>query len=137
MAKKKPLAESGGGKALYGGCINVLMGDTGFLCPNGEMTAVMATEAYEQVVAPFAGTIKNLYVNLDTAPGTSRYRDFYVRKNGVNTAVAVSLTGTQKTGNSGTAMATVAAGDLLAIYYEKSGGVANTRARYGFEIDPL
>jgi hypothetical protein len=75
-----------------------------------------ATEFNYQLLIPCAGVIKNFYVEVNTAPGATTFI-YTVRKNGVDQTLAVTLSGTAKTGNDtdvGHAI-TVAAGDKISI----------------------
>ena len=67
-------------------------------------------------VCPTAGTLKNLYIRLSQNPGggTKGY-NFTVRKNGVNTLLTVTVSGTNTTGNDTTNAVTVIAGDVLTL----------------------
>jgi hypothetical protein len=81
-----------------------------------------ATEANEQTIWPCPGTFSNLIVNLDGAPGTlgsGKGWTFTLRKNGVDTALTVTIMETATTARDIVNTVTVAAGDLLTL-----GGVA-------------
>jgi hypothetical protein len=77
-----------------------------------------ATEANEQTIWPCAGTFANLIVNLDGAPGTGgsgKGWTFTLRKNGVDTALTVTIMETATTARDITNSVTVAAGDLMSL----------------------
>ena len=73
------------------------------------------TEPRYWILFPSPGTIKNLYVKQASAPGGTKTVTWTVRKNLVNTTVAVAITGANKTGNSGANSFTVAAGDVVTL----------------------
>jgi hypothetical protein len=95
-----------------------------------------AVEAQTQILMPRAGTLKNLFVHLVNPPGAGATQTMTVRVNGVNTTLAVSVTGAATDGND-VAVAdyiSVAAGDLVSIQCTQGGGPANSNAMIGFEI---
>lgn len=55
-----------------------------------------------------ACTFKNLYVELENAPGSSKSYEFILRKNGSDTSVSVTISGTSTTGNDTSNTATMA-----------------------------
>ena len=73
-----------------------------------------ATEFDAQMIVPCAGTIQNLYVNSGYDAGANTMI-LTVRKNGVNTPLAVTLTGTNKTGYNISDGFTVVPGDKICI----------------------
>jgi hypothetical protein len=91
-----------------------------FLLLNGASAFDAANEFRAQFVAPCAGTLKNLCVRLSAAPGVDKSRTFTVRKQtppgaSADTAVTVTISGTNTYGTSGAASVAVAAGDLICI----------------------
>jgi len=66
-----------------------------------------------QMIMPFAGTLKNIYVRVATAAGASETHTFNVQKNGV-TVIAVVLSNTT-TGNDTSDTETFVAGDRISL----------------------
>ena len=96
-----------------------------------------ATESQANVVIPQSGTIKNLYVNLQAAPGAGKSYTFTVRKNGSDTVVTTgAVTGASTTtGNDTTHSVTVAAGDVVTISIVPSGTPTATTVQIAVEFD--
>ena len=88
------------------------------------MATTNATETSVQQIVTAPGTLKNLYVKLSAAPGAGKSRTFTIRKNRVDTALAVTVSGTATTGSDTTNPVTVVAGDLLDIMLAFSGAPA-------------
>lgn len=87
------------------------MAETG---DGGDIVSDLAAEPF--AIMPCAGTIKNLYVDtFNTAPDTSEPLVITIRKNGVDTALAVTVTNPATTGNNTSTSFTVAAGDRISI----------------------
>ncbi|MGE7184197.1 hypothetical protein ACQKKK_09375 [Peribacillus sp. NPDC006672] len=95
-----------------------------------------ATRFYRPGTAPVSTTevfirlsqkaiIKSLSVRLLTGPGTSSTDTWTVRKNGVNTPLTLSITGTQTAGINNNVSVTFQAGDSLSLEVT-TGGVTNT-----------
>jgi len=55
--------------------------------------------SYRRQLIPSSGTLKNLYIKLTTAPGGVATWTYTVRKNGVNTALTLTISGANTTGN--------------------------------------
>lgn len=85
-----------------------------------------------------AGTIKNFYVSLATAPGTAHSRSFTIRVNGVSTAVTLTISGASTTGSDLTNSVSVSANDQISIIETAvDGGAGNpaaSRAAWSFSI---
>lgn len=88
--------------------------DTEYISLNGlgQQSAAQATA--EQLVA-VGGTVKNLYIRLDAAPGVGTSRVFTVFKNGSSTALTVTISGTDTTGSDTTNSVSVSAGDKVSL----------------------
>ena len=84
------------------------------------------TEASCQYAVPQTGIMKNGRIDLTVAPGASKTRIFKLRKNGADTAMVITITGTVVYGVDSTNEITVAAGDLLDWWSD--GGAATTPA---------
>ena len=86
---------------------------------SGTFHILSATEDDHRMICPTNGTIKNLYVLLDISPGTSpdAYR-FTLRVNGVSSALTVTITANDTTGNDTVNTVSVVAGDALTMMVE-------------------
>jgi hypothetical protein len=78
-------------------------------------TGLSATESAVQQTVPMAGTLSEFYVTLNGSPGSGRGYTFVVRKNGVNTLVTCTISGTATTGSDVTNSVSFAAGDKISI----------------------
>lgn len=85
---------------------------TTFLAPG---SGAGSTTVEYQIPVPHAGTIRNMYIKAQTAPGSGKTDVFTVRKNGVNTTLTASVVTTATTANDTTHSFTVAAGDLVSV----------------------
>jgi hypothetical protein len=100
-----------------------------------------ATESFKQIVIPFSGTVKNLYVVTTTSQPGDASAFFTVRKNGTSTSLTLTVpaggaAGTRSELQAGTWF-TVAAGDLLTVHiYNASVSASATVGAVSFEIDP-
>jgi len=92
-----------------------------YLQDNGQS----ATEVNCQVLMNAPGKLSNLYVALSVAPGGVVSRTFTVRKNGVATALAVTITGAATTGSDTTDVIAYAAGDLISLVNTQSAPPVN------------
>jgi len=90
-------------------------------------TAFFATtEDIAQAPWATAGTFSNLVIKLGTAPGGAASRTYVVRKNGVDTALSVVITGSETTGRDVTNSVTVAPGDLLSMSTTPAGSPSSS-----------
>jgi hypothetical protein len=106
-----------------------------FLMPWG--VSVNTTEANVNVPMP-SGKASKLVVSLTVAPGANQSVTVTVRKNGVNTALACTITGSVNN-TVATCMNTVDSvtfndGDLLSILYSEAGSLSS-RVRFGFQYN--
>jgi hypothetical protein len=76
---------------------------------------VSNVELENQQFMPVAGTVSNFYVILNKSPGTNHWYTFVVRKNGANTPVTCTISGTATTGSDLTNSVSFAAGDYISI----------------------
>lgn len=95
-----------------------------------------ATENLRSQVMPSAGSIKNLYVNINTAPGVGKTRTFTVFKNGVATTLLVVISGTNTSGNDTTHTVSYAAGDTISMECKADTSSASTKGGYGMTFVP-
>ena len=96
---------------------------TQYITPAGQGEpnfAVSTTANTVYAVVPTAGTIKNLYVNLGTAPSFTR--TFTLYKNGSATALTFNITGSATSGNDTSHSVAVVAGDYIELVVSASGG---------------
>ena len=100
-------------------------------------TSPTGTETSFYTVIPTAGTVKNLYSELDTAPAAGKTRVFTVRKNGADTAVYCNISGTATSCSTATTTLsfTVAAGDKINVSQVPSGTPTNSAGRFGIVFD--
>lgn len=79
-----------------------------------------------RALAALGVTLSDMYVELETAPGLGKSRTFTLRKNGVNTSLAVTISGTDTTGNNTSDSDALSPEDTIDIYHTSSGGPAVT-----------
>lgn len=84
-------------------------------CPVGTCAAGEASASDAEQVISAAGTLKNLYVRTDPASGTGNGLTYTVVKNGVDTALAVTIMDPAQTGNNTTDEVAVSPGDRIYI----------------------
>lgn len=87
--------------------------------------------SYTYHPVPIPGTMKNLYVEVPTAPGAGKSVDFTLQKNGVNTGLSVNIADANTTGNDTDAISLVQ-GDYINLIMVKNGNPATSTARWGF-----
>lgn len=83
-----------------------------------------------------SGTLSNFYLNLDAAPGAGTSQTFTVYKNSVATSLAVTVSGTNTSGNNTSDTVSVVAGDTLSVVKTQSGTPAATRLAGGIKFTP-
>lgn len=82
------------------------------------------TTGFHDLYLPTAGTIRNLYVRLSTAPGVGRKnRRFVLMKNGVASSLVCTISDLNKTGNDTSNTVSVADGDYISIRATEVGGL--------------
>jgi len=79
------------------------------------------TEFQSQLLMGVTGTISNLNVLLEAAPDGAATRTFTIRKNGVNTALTVTITGANTTGSDNTNTVSVIPFDLISLLHTRTG----------------
>lgn len=95
-----------------------------------------ATELTQQIICPTGGTISNLYVVADVAPGATKSYAIALVKNGVGSTLSATVSGTNTTGNDTTHTITVAAGDTLSISATPSTVPTVARYVWGLQFTP-
>jgi hypothetical protein len=84
-------------------------------------SSAWGTAITTQNVMPVAGTLKNFYINCDAGPGAGISRTFAIYKNGVDTALTITVSGSGtgagvSTGNDTTHNVAFVAGDTISIH---------------------
>lgn len=88
--------------------------------PGGNVATTV--ESISQRICSRNCTLQNLIIHLTVAPGTSKSRIFIVRKNGINTGLAVTIQGTVTVdGSNTTDQVSFISGDLFSLYHEDIG----------------
>ena len=93
-----------------------------------------ATEAYQ--IIPTNGTLKKLYVELESAPGAGKSYVFTLRINGANGIITCTVSDTNITANDLVNTIAVSAGDTVGITVTPSGTPNIPRARWGLIFAP-
>ena len=115
------------GSAIGGNYANA--GNNRYLVPWD--TTSTGTESNANVPLP-QGTAGHLVVSLTVAPGAGHSATITVRKNGTNTALACTVSGTATSCADPTDEVVFGEGDLLSVLYTES-GAAGSRIRFGFQ----
>lgn len=77
-------------------------------------------------IVPCAGTLRNLRIRLTTAPGAGTSRTIKVRKNGVDTSLSITISGTSTFAEDTSNQVVVAAGDRITLIGTVTGSPAST-----------
>jgi hypothetical protein len=106
----------------------------------GIMT-ISATEAVTQIIIPYAATLKNLYIGLNSgSPGAGTSWAFSIRVNAATPGTLLTCTvadaATACNDTNGANAMNVAAGDLVAVRSVPSNTPTARGMRWSFEIDP-
>jgi hypothetical protein len=88
------------------------------------------TEPRVQNIFPVSGSLKNFYVALETAPGGGDSWTFVVRRNGVDTAVTCTASGSATSCSDLTHSQAFVPGDLISIRILQGGSAANGRIQW-------
>lgn len=96
--------------------------------------SVTEADVYTQIIVAQAGTLRNLRVKGQVAPGAGQTHTFTVRKNGVDTGLAITLSDSATAGANLTASVSVAAGDVLTLKGVASAGAATTSVTASVEV---
>ena len=106
--------EAGG--RIYDCVLNIDSGSSRYCSGVGTSINGDSSSDEQYTVIPTSGTIKNLYVDfLDTSPGAGKYCTVTVRKNSVDTSLALTINNTTQVGNNTSDSFTVSSGDLISI----------------------
>jgi hypothetical protein len=93
-------------------------------------------EVKAQTPMAAAGTVSNLYIQLEKAPGTSKSYTFTMRKNGASTGVTCTISGAALTGSDLTNSVSYAAGDTIDIMIVPTGTPADTDLQWSAKFVP-
>ncbi|HEV2853700.1 MAG TPA: SBBP repeat-containing protein [Thermoanaerobaculia bacterium] len=127
-----PPGANGTSGSAIGGNYPANTSNNDFLMPWGVTSS--AAEANVSVPLP-SGTASKLVVSLTAAPGAGGSVTIRIRKNGVNTALTCTVSGsTATTCTDKVNSVTFSDGDLLSILYTKV-GAASARIRFAFEYN--
>lgn len=125
-----------GAKCLWLGSANISTTGTQYLAAMGRSSAALTVEAFTLIPIAVSGTFRNFRVKLPAAPGSGVTRTFTVRKNAVDTALVVTISGTSQTLGSDTSNdVTFAAGDTISIKHVVTGGTAAAATTGGFSLE--
>lgn len=119
---------------IGGGATNtILAGATGWV---GVGLICNATEAFCYLPQPQAGTVSNIYVNVNNAPGAGQTYTVTMRKNATNQTVTCTISGAAATScNDTTHSFAVAAADNVSVQITSSGAAATLSvANFGFKL---
>ena len=100
-----------------------------------DITGGLTNELTFACLIPHATTIKALYIDLRTAPGSGKSWKFHLRKNGSKEATSeVTISNTATTGNVTGLSISLAAGDYITIAWEGVGTPTTTSFAVGWGI---
>jgi len=100
-------------RSMISGVINAFGGGTRFVGLDTQNTD--STEIFVQIEIPFACTLSNFYVRYNAGQSPGNGFSYVIRRNGVDTTVAVSLTGATVNGSNIVNTASFSLGDLFSI----------------------
>lgn len=96
--------------------------------------AISSPTTEVQLRMPRAGLAKSIFVHVGTGPGVGKTITFTVRKNGVDTGLLVSLTGTQTTATFDAVSVHFDAADLLSVKSVAETGDSTNAVHLGVEV---
>lgn len=143
-------ASLGAGYYIYKLCMNLVSSDTvsgiaGYSSITGSSNNIYfapsggysdSTEEKAVCIIPTSGTIKNLRVRHNVAPGTGNTSTYTVRKNESNTSLTCALTNTDVTASDTSNSFSVSAGDRITILYTKTNTPADSTIKFALEWNP-
>ena len=102
----------------------------------GSLNGIGTVEIQARATWMVAGTFRNFYIEVDTAPGSGKTRTITVQKNGSPTSVTVTLSDAETSGSDLSNSFTVSPGDYLSLEWASSGSPTNTGGqRYSIEFE--
>lgn len=118
-------------ESFMGGEVDDILGITSYASFAGTgLPNTGVVEFNQEIVIPGSFTVKNLQVDLQTAPGTGSSRTFTVKKNSTGTALATTISDTATSNNNTSDSFTVSPGDAITLEFTFSGSPAATSAEY-------
>lgn len=120
-------------KNILGGSGSVGSPSQNYFDPNGGGNT-STTETNVGMIVPFAGTLKNLYVERTAAGGGTPDSNWTVYKGGLATTLTVAVT-SELSGNDTTHTVSVVAGDRISLNIGQQGS-GTIKYMWGFELDP-
>lgn len=126
-------SDTAGESMLFANSVSTLLTTTTkYLSFGGSIPGGTTTESLAQIVIPTDGTLKNLVVNLQNAPGGIQTRTFTIYKNGSPELLLVTITGVATQGSDlGVTTVDVAPGDVISIRADASASAADSHAYVG------
>src|SRR5690349_2952735 len=124
-----------GTKVMYGGNGGAGLGKNKFYTLSGiSPTVPPATTGLDiEVLVPFAGTLRNLYLRSDVvAAGAGEIFTVYI--NGAASTLTATIAAAAQTGSDTTHFPTVAAGDRISLFYENGSDGNIGFAGWGVEL---
>lgn len=104
-----------------------------FISSSFSETTASTTESLREIPFPNTFTVSNLYVQVQTAPGAGNSFTFTVVKNGVATALAVTISGTNNSGTDATDSIIFNAGDTISLQ-STPGGTPTAPGNWYFNL---
>lgn len=123
---------------MFGGMMGSLTATTSYAYPySTSNNSTVTTEAQAEIVIPCAGTLSNMYVATDVAPGTGNSIQFVPYKNGSAGLLTATISGASATSASDTTDSiTVSAGDRISMQLVKSTSLTSARFFWGIQFTP-
>ena len=114
-----------------------MLAGVGTRAASNEFGGLMGTsrkshECVEYLIAGHGGTLSDLYVRLETAPGAGKYTSVTVRVNGANSSIVATINGTNKTGNDTAHTAVISQDDKINV--EVAGDGATGDVKYSLKF---
>lgn len=106
---------------LLGQCASPSNSADSYFAPGYVTTSSNATEANVQVVAGASGTIDQIFVNVDTAPGVGKSYAVAVSVNGTPSSVSATVSGSATAASNTASSVSVSAGDLISFKVTPTG----------------
>lgn len=119
LAESMLLATSGGNAEGSGGPHYIGVG-------TAPTVGTETVETNVSLVLPVTGTLKNLFIGMNTAPGAGTNRVFAVMINGVASGVTCTVADSATSANDTSNTVSVTAGDLVSIRCTNTGSTAST-----------
>lgn len=120
-----------------GGTAGVLENSTTIYHPIcGVSKGTTGTESIAAQIVPTKGTIKKMYLAMESAPGAGTSYAFTVFKNGVATGITATIADTATTATDLTNSISVSPGDTISLRVVPTGSAAEVSCSWSFEFDP-